>query len=557
MSSHFSRNKVNIFGHKNPDTDSICSALSYCWLKKQLDPEGEYEGRRCGEVNRESAFVLKYWGMEAPRLCLGVSPQMKDVDFRLQPGIDGEMSIRDAWKLMRSQEIETLCIINDKKELLGIVTMGDIANSNMALFEKNVLAQAKTSYKNLIKTLEAELIVGNGEGSIEQGEIFIGTSPEVIEEHVKDGDIVLVTNRYESQICAIECGASCVIICAGSTASRSVLNRAKEKNCTILSTPFDSYVAARLISTAVPVRHLMLTSGLLKFSINSYVEDVKKVMASVRHRYFPVLDQDGKYYGVVSRRNLLNVHQKKVILVDHNEFDQSDDGMEQAEILEIIDHHRIGNVETAGPAYFRNEPVGCTNTIIYSMMKENDLVPPKEIAGIMLSAILSDTLMFRSPTCTARDVNAAEALAKLAGVEIEEYANQMFEAGEDLTGRTAEDVFFTDFKVFSFGETKFGVSQSTFMTERTREKAEEMVRTYLEKAAKKAGVDMAFYLATHTPTTNTHLFFAGADAEQTLEIAFQKKVEEAGYFDLPGVVSRKKQFIPPVRLALQKMEEEV
>ena len=367
-----------------------------------------------------------------------------------------------------------------------------------------------------------------------------------------EGDIVLVSNRYESQICAIESGASGEIICCGAPAGKSILNRAAEKNCAVLTTPFDTYVAARLINTAIPVRHIMHAENILQFSVNTYVEDARKIMASVRHRYFPILDTDGKYAGVVSRRNMLNVHPKRVILVDHNEFTQTDDGMEQADILEIIDHHRIGNLETSAPAYFRNEPVGCTNTIIWTMMCEKGLTPPKKIAGLMLSAILSDTLCFRSPTCTSRDVNAAEALAAIAEVETERYANQMFEAGEDLRGRSAEDIFYGDFKVFTFGDLRFGVSQSTFMTEKNRKAAEELVRGYLPEAAAKSGVEMIFYMATDTPSESTELFWYGDEAEEYLRKAFRKEAEPKGYFSLPGVVSRKKQVIPPLRMAMQE-----
>ena len=511
MPTHNRRKKINIVGHKNPDTDSICAALSYCWLKKQIDPKGEYEARRAGSVNRESQFVLDYWKMKAPRLIMSVSPQMKDIDFRIQPGIDGEMRLLD----------------------------------------NGILATAKTPYKNLIATLEAELISGDPEACIEEGHIYIGTSPEVIEEFVGENDIVLVSNRYEAQICAIECGASCIVVCCGALAGKTILSRAKEKNCTVLTSPFDTYTAARLISTAIPVRHIMQSNNILQFGLNTYVEDAKKIMASVRHRYFPILDSDGKYVGVVSRRNLLNLHPKRVILVDHNEFTQTVDGMEQADILEIIDHHRIGNLETGSPAYFRNEPVGCTNTIIYTIMQEKNLTPPKEIAGLMLSAILSDTLMFRSPTCTARDRAAAEALATIAEVDIESYANQMFEAGEDLTGRCAEDIFFADFKVFTFGDIRFGVSQSTFMTEKNRKMAEELVRPFLESAANRAGVDTVYYMATDTPSESTELFWYGNMAEEYAQRAFRRKPEKEGYFYLPGVVSRKKQMIPPLRMAMQ------
>lgn len=551
MSMHNARKKINIFGHKNPDTDSICAAISYCWFKKQVDPEGEYEARRSGKINLESRFVLDYWKMPTPRLCTSVSPQMKDIDFRLQPGIDGEMSVRSVWNSMREQDIETLCIVNADKELQGLVTLRDITNANMNLLDNGILSEARTSYRNLMETLEADMVTGEADATITKGHIFIGTSPEVIEEFVGEGDIVLVTNRYEAQICAIECGASCVVICCGSLAGKSVLNRAKEKRCAILTTPYDTYVAARLINTAIPVRHIMQSENILQFGVNTYVEDAKKIMASVRHRYFPILDEAGKYAGVVSRRNMLNVHPKRVILVDHNEFSQTDDGMDQAEILEIIDHHRIGNLETSAPAYFRNEPVGSTNTIIWTMMQEQGLTPPKEIAGLMLSAILSDTLCFRSPTCTPRDVKAAEALAGIAEVEIQSYAKEMFEAGEDLTGRSAEDIFFADFKVFTFGDLKFGVSQSTFMTEKNRKAAEALVQPYLAEAAAKSGVEMVFYMATDTLSESTEMFWHGGEAEEYLKKAFHKKAEPEGYFNLPGVVSRKKQVIPPLRMAMQ------
>ena len=551
MSTHFTRNKVNIFGHKNPDTDSICSAIAYTWLKQQTDKDHVFEARRCGHVNRESKFALNYWQADTPRLCTSVSPQMKDVDFRLQPGIDSETTIRSAWIMMREQDIETLCIIDKEKNLKGLITMADIANANMAIFDTEILAEAHTSYQSLMDSLDGELIIGNIDGIIEKGRIFIGTSPEVIEENVEEGDIVLVTNRYESQICALECGASVVIICAGSTASKSILKRAEEKKCVIMSTPYDTYVAARMVSTAVPVRHIMLSENLLVFGVNTYVEDARKVMASVRHRYFPILDMDGKYLGVCSRRNLLNVHPKPVILVDHNELDQSDDGMDEAEILEIIDHHRIGNIETNGPAYFRAEPVGCTSTIIWTIMREKELTPPKQIAGLMLSAILSDTLCFRSPTCTARDVNAAEALAKIAEVDINEYAKRMFEAGEDLTGRSGLDILYTDFKIFTYGDLKFGVGQSTFMTEKNRKMAEELVKPVLEQALAKSGIEMVFYMATDTPSKTTDLYCAGENADMIARFAFKTEPQEDGAYILHDVVSRKKQMIPPLRMAMQ------
>ena len=545
---------INIIGHQNPDTDSICSALAYAWLKNGGSFTGLYEARRAGHVNRETKYALQHFGVDAPRLCTDISPQIKDIDIRTQPGIQAEMSVRAAWNLMREVEIDTLCITDESDELQGLITIKDIADANMELLDTDVLAEANTPLTNLLETLDAELLVGDKNARITKGNICIGTSPEIMEELVKPGDLVLVSNRYETQMCAIDCGAAALIVCCGSAVPRTIVARAKEKGCYILTTPYDTYAASRLVTTAAPVRHFMRTNRLLKFSVNTPVEDAQKVMASVRHRYFPILDENGKYCGVISRRNLLNVHRKQVILVDHNERAQAVDGLEQAEILEIIDHHRIGSLETIGPVYFRNVPVGCTATILYQMYKEQGVTPTKQVAGLLLSAILSDTLMFRSPTSTLLDEATAKALAELAGEDIPAYAEQMFEAGADLTGRDAEDVFRSDFKAFSRGDVKFGVGQSIYMTDNSRAAAEALVRPFLPEASRREGLPLIFYMFTDMKTQSTDLMVFGFDAEEIVRDAFHVEVKD-GMAVLPGVVSRKKQLIPPLLAALQAHQE--
>lgn len=554
MATKSKHRKVNIIGHQNPDTDSICSALAYAWLKNKLHGNGSYEARRAGHVNRETQFALDHFKVKAPRLCTDISPQIKDIDIRTHPGIDREMSVRAAWSMMRDEEIDTLCVTDDDNELLGLITVKDIADANMDLFDTGVLAAANTRCRNLLETLEAELVTGSEDSTITTGRICIGSSPEIMEDVVQPGDLVLVSNRYDTQACAIECDAGIVIVCCGSTIPRTVLARAKEKGCLMLTTPYDTYAAARLVSTAAPVRHFMRTKELLKFSVNTPIEDARKIMASVRHRYFPILDENGKYCGVVSRRNLLNLHRKQVILVDHNERTQAVDGLEQADILEIIDHHRIGSLETSGPVYFRNVPVGCTATILYQMFGEHGVTPPKEIAGLLLSAILSDTLMFRSPTSTPMDEEAAKALAELAGEDIPTYAEQMFEAGADLTGRDAEDVFHSDFKVFSRGDVRFGVGQSTYMTDKSRRAAEKLVGPYLKEAAAREGLPLIFYMFTDMKTQSTDLMYCGGHAEDIITETFGAAPVN-GMAVLPGVVSRKKQMIPPLLATLQARQE--
>lgn len=546
---------INIIGHQNPDTDSICSALSYAWLKNGGSLTGKYEARRAGHVNRETQFVLKHFGIEPPRLCTDVSPQIKDIDIRYQPGIDAEMSVRAAWNMMRDVEIDTLCITDAEDELKGLITIKDIADANMDLFDTGVLAAANTSYHNLLETLEAELIVGDADARITEGHICIGTSPEIMEELVKPGDLVLVSNRYETQMCAIDCGAAAIVVCCGSAVPRTIVARAQEKGCAVLATPYDTYAAGRLVTTAAPVRHFMRTHDLMKFSVNTPIEDARKIMASVRHRYFPILDENGKYCGVVSRRNLLNLHRKRVILVDHNERTQAVDGLEQAEILEIIDHHRIGTLETSGPVYFRNVPVGCTATILYQMYQEQGVTPSQQIAGLLLSAILSDTLMFRSPTSTPQDEATARALAEIAGEDIPTYAEQMFEAGADLTGRDAEDVFRSDFKAFSRGDAKFGVGQSIYMTDKSRAAAEALVGPFLPEAGRREGLPMIFYMFTDMKTQSTDLMYWGSHTEEIVRDAFGVEPKD-GVAVLPGVVSRKKQLLPPLLAALQARQGE-
>ena len=546
------RRKVNIIGHRNPDTDSICSALAYTYLKNQLG-DAVYEARRAGQINRETAFVLKHFGVEPPRLCTDVSPQVKDIDIREQPGIDKEMSIRAAWSMMRDTEIDTLCAIDEDKELLGLITVKDIANANMDLFDTEVLAKSKTSYKNVLSTLEGEMLLGDPDACITSGRIFIGTSPEIMDGAVNPGDIVLVSNRYEVQMCAIDCGAGAIIVCCGSAVPRTILARAQEKGCIVITTPFDTYAAARLISTAAPVRHFMRSKNLLEFSVNTAVEDARKVMANVRHRYFPILDANGKYCGVISRRNLLNVHRKQVIMVDHNERGQAVDGLEQAEILEIIDHHRIGSLETSGPVYFRNQPVGCTATIITQMYDENGVEIRPQIAGLLLAAILSDTLVFRSPTCTPVDVSTAHRLAKIAGVEIDAFASEMFEAGEKLDGKTPEEVFLQDFKVFMCGDVRFGVAQGSYMTRKNLKAAQQLLTPYLPEACGKQNVEDLYMLLTDVPKEESVVICTGRHADEMLRSGFEKEPEEDGSWVLPGVVSRKKQFIPALMSAYQEL----
>ena len=545
--------KVVVIGHRNPDTDSICSAIAYAELKNKTS-DLVCEARRAGKMNQETEFVLKKFGVTPPRMCTDVNPKIRDVDYRQIPGISGSTSLRKAWEIMRDQKIDTLPVTSEDNELQGVITVKDIATANMDLFDTSILAKSRTSYRNILETLGATMVVGSEDAECTTGHIRIGTAtPEMLESSMEKGDIVILTNRYESQLCAIEKEASLIIICNGAKVGRTIQHIAAETGVAIMSAPCDTYAAAKLISQCAPISYYMTRDDIMKFTLVTPVADVTRVMAKVRHRYFPILDADGKYCGMISRRNIINLRKRRIILVDHNEATQAVEGFDQAEILEIIDHHRIGSLETSGPVYFRNQPVGCTATIITQMYDENGMEIPPQIAGLLLAAILSDTLVFRSPTCTPLDEALAKRLAKIAGVDIDEFASEMFEAGEKLDGKTAEEVFLQDFKVFMCGDIRFGVAQGSYMTRKNLLAAEALLQPYLEEARNKQNVEDIYMLLTDVPKEESVVISDGRYASEVLSDGFETQPAEDGSFTLPGVVSRKKQFIPALMTAYQEL----
>ena len=545
--------KVVVIGHRNPDTDSICSAIAYAELKNKTS-DLVCEPRRAGKMNQETEFVLKKFGVKPPRMCTDVNPKIRDVDYRDMPGIPGSTSLRKAWEIMRDKQIDTLPVTSPDNELEGVITVKDIATANMDVFDTGILAKSQTTYRNILETLGGTMVVGREDDVCTTGHIRIGTAtPEMLENTVEKGDIVILTNRYESQLCAIEKEASLLIICNGSKVGHTIQRIAEEMGVAIMSAPVDTYAAGKLISQCAPISYYMTRSDIMKFTLVTPVADVTRVMAKVRHRYFPILDEDGKYCGMVSRRNIINLQKRRIILVDHNEATQAVEGFDQAEILEIIDHHRIGSLETSGPVYFRNQPVGCTATIITQMYDENGMEIPPQIAGLLLAAILSDTLVFRSPTCTPLDEALAKRLAKIAGVDIDEFASEMFEAGEKLDGKTAEEVFLQDFKVFMCGDIRFGVAQGSYMTRKNLLAAEALLQPYLEEARNKQNVEDIYMLLTDVPKEESVVISDGRYASEVLSDGFETQPAEDGSFTLPGVVSRKKQFIPALMTAYQEL----
>lgn len=549
--------KTLVIGHRNPDTDSICSAICYANLKHKITGQ-DYEPCRAGSVNPETEFVLDYFNVDAPRLVENVKTQVKDIEIRKTKGVDRGISLKTAWERMREERIVTLPCVTDDGVLEGVITISDITKSYMNLHDSSIMSKAKTKYANILDCLEGTMIVGDAEDYFDKGKVLIAAAnPDLMETYIEKNDLVILGNRYEAQLCAIEMEAGCIIVGEGAGVSRTIRKLATDRGCTVISTPHDTYTIARLINQSMPISYFMTTEGITSFLEDDFLDDIRDVMASKRYRDFPILDGDGRYLGMISRRNLLGAKGKQLILVDHNEKSQAVTGMESADILEIIDHHRLGTVETMSPVFFRNQPLGCTATIIYQMYQEHGVEIDRETGGLLCSAIISDTLLFRSPTCTPVDKMAAMALAEIVGLNLEEYAKKMFAAGSNLRGKTNDEIFYQDFKRFTAGKYTFGIGQITSMDAEELEAIKDQMMEYSKTAREQHHVDMMFFMLTNILTETTDLICVGQGAEQMVATAFHL-VEEGtdsdmgGIISLPGVVSRKKQLAPQIMMALQQ-----
>ena len=536
--------KVWVVGHKNPDTDSICAAISYAYLKNQSGDKKTYVAKCAGAVNEETRYVLERFGVEEPPLVSYAGAQIKDINIRKTAGVSNQISLKRAWELMKKLEVVTLPVTNQFGKLEGVIVTKDIATSYMDVLDNCVLSKARTQYKTIAETIDGEVYAGNEHAHFVRGKVVIATSnPEYMADYIEDDDLVILGDREEAQMQAIRSNASCIIIGGGLEVAEEVKKLAEKRDCVIITTPFDTFSVARLINQSMPIKQYMTRRELVTFDIDDYVDDVKDVMSRVRHRDFPVLGSNGNYVGMISRRNLMNMQKKQIILVDHNEKSQAVDGIGEAEILEIIDHHRLGSLETVSPVYFRNQPLGCTSTIIYQMYQEQRVEIPKEIAGLLLSAIISDTLMFRSPTCTPFDKGVAKRLAEIADVDIEDHAKKMFRAGSDFKNKTTEEIFYQDFKIFHTEDCDFGVAQISAMSGEELEQIGEQLRPFLPQVLGEKRLNMVYVMLTDILEESSKIIFAGEDAGKILAHAF-KKQEDADGILLDGIISRKKQMIP-------------
>ena len=542
--------KVYVVGHKNPDTDSICSAIAYAALKTKIT-NIPHEPRRAGQLNEETQYVLERFGVKAPRLLSDLREQIKDVELKEVDGLKSSVSIRTAWEKMQESNIHTLPVTRDGK-LEGLITIGDIAKTYMEVYDSTILSKARTQYRNIARAVDGEVLTGNEHSYLLKGKVVIAASSRILmSDFINKDDLVIMGDRKDAQQCAIDVDASCMVVCQNAPVSDKIIQQAQEKEIVIIRTPHDTFTAAQHINQSIPVKYFMTKDNLVTFKMRDYVDDVKDVMARRRFRDFPIVDNKGKFLGLISRRRLLNVRKKQVILVDHNEKNQAVDGVEEAEVLEIIDHHRLSSIETMGPVFFRNQPVGCTATIVYQMYQEAGIEPDPVNAALLCSAIISDTLMFRSPTCTPLDENTARKLAEIAGVEVENLAQEMFNAGSNLKGKSAEEICFLDFKQFTVNDTVFGVGQVNSMSADELKEIRKIVQPHLEKARSNHGLNMIFFMLTNIITESSELLCCGPEAREKILSAYDLP-EDTETIMLKGVVSRKKQLVPTLVGALQQ-----
>ena len=543
---------VYILGHKNPDTDSICSAIAYADIRNRTSKGERYIPRRAGQINEETEYVLKRFGFSQPGYMPNVGTQVKDMDILATPHLEAAMPLKRAWDMMKANGITTMPVVNAEDHLEGLVTVNDISRVFMDTEDSLLLSNAHTQYRWIAETIRGTIRVGDENLYFTKGRVLVGTAnPELLSVLLEAGDMVILGDREGDQLEAVNQNVSCIVVGLNMEISDRVLALAWEKGVVVISSTLDTFTIARRINQSIPVGYVMTRENLVTFSTEDFTEDINSVMKNSRYHAFPVIDPKGRCLGTISRRNLIDPRKKRIILVDHNEKDQAADNADRADILEIIDHHKLGSLETMTPITFRNQPVGCTGTIMYQIYGEQKLDIPPNIAGLLCSAILSDTLMFRSPTCTVYDKMAAGALALIAGVEIPQLAKEMFRAGSNLSSKTPDQIFYQDYKKFTGeGDLVFGVGQISSMDEDDLAMIRERLLPILKMESEKQRVPKVYFMLTNILEESTELIYYGQGSEQLISVAFKTQPEN-GAFRLPGVVSRKKQLIPAVMKAAQ------
>ena len=527
---------IYVTGHRNPDTDSIVAAIAYANLQNALG-ERSYKAVRLGSVNDETARLLARFGTDAPPLVKNMRTQVLDLDYDRTPALDRSVPLDLAWRTMSEGGFSVAPIVNEDGRLFGMLSAGDIASYDMETIARNRIDDVPLF--NLLSVLEGTLVNElNCTASSVSGELYIALPQNYKDTALTSPDTILICGDQPEIIDeAIKSGVRTLIICRATL--RPEWAEAPGE-LAVISTPLSARRVSRIIYQALPVERIIKSTDIVAFHLADYIDDVKEIMLKSRFRSYPVLDSSDRVVGTISRFHLLRPRRKQVVLVDHNEAAQSVPALDQVEILEIIDHHRLADIQTTQPIRVRNEPVGSTNTILTAMYQERGIVPPPKIAGLMAGAILSDTVMFKSPTCTKRDIAMAERLARIAGVGLDEIGRELYAAGA-TDAKSAEELFTADYKQFHIAEQNIGVSQITCVdADHLLSRRDEFLKL-MSRLKEKQDFDMVLLMITDVLQEGSHIFYVGSD--DVIRQAFNKEPRDSHIF-LKGVMSRKKQIIP-------------
>ena len=527
---------IYVTGHRNPDTDSIVAAMAYAALRNAVG-DREYEAACLGHVSDETQTVLDRFGFQAPKLITSMHTQIRDLEFDTPPVLSTAVTVDRAWNLLQeSENLAAIPVANEDGTLFGMLSQEDVAKYNMSQISIGYLRPVPLF--NVLSVLEGKVLNEAGENTDTIGgevTIALPQSRENLLFHNTDS-IVICGHQPDMIRRALELGVNCLVLCQAELSEE--LRQMPTSTC-IIATPFDAYRAARLIFQSTPIGRICRTTNLVCFHLNDRVDDVREEVLRHRAPCYAILDEHDLVVGILNRHHLLRPRRKRVVLVDHNEASQSVPGLEEAEILEIIDHHRLADIQTAHPIYVRNEPVGSTNTIIASMFQDRGLLPSAGMAGMMAAAIISDTVMFKSPTCTDRDRRTAERMARIANVSLEELGRAIFSASTEH--RSAEDLLFTDYKEFHIAGHDLAVAQVTCVDSPKMLSRKDEFLELMQKTAKEKGFDLVALMLTDVLLEGTQLIYVGKD--DIIQQAFSVAPKDSTVF-LPRVMSRKKQVIP-------------
>lgn len=545
-----STKNIYVIGHRNPDTDSICSAIAYANLKRTMGAENVVAAR-AGSINKETKYALDYFKAQTPQLVSDIYPRVSDIAINVTEKVKTTDNLRTLGIAMKEAGLRSVPVVDEDDNLVGMASVSDLAKAYFQEITLDSVSASGASIIDIEKVIEANVLVKGDDTAKITGDIkVIASCIERAASTIKAGEIVIIGNRPEDAYDkCIDLGVSCMIITSGAEVSAEIIAKAQAKNVIVLTTAFDTYSTARLISQCAPVSSIM-TKNVVSFKPTDMISDVKGILETNEYRNYPVVE-NGKLVGIVSKDKFMMPEKQAVILTDHNELGQAVEGIESGKIVEVIDHHRFGGLQTSDPIFINVRPVGCTCTIVTNMYQQYGVEIPQQIAGLLMSAIISDTVLFKSPTCTQADKDAVEYLAKIAGVDYKEYGLAMLKAGADIGDMTPADIVKNDSKEFQIGNYPMLISQLSVMDTDQVMAMQDEILANMAQVCEKEGYAMSIVIVTDIINEGSYLLFSG-EPKNLIGEAFKQDASKSVMY-LPGVMSRKKQIIPPLSEAVKKL----